>query len=72
MFDPRKEHSKTTELQMDYNDLLIEILNMTPEQRSQKVKVAECDLGMGFSNSDCTDVHRLEDVPYTGPVLFQR
>jgi hypothetical protein len=26
---------------MDYNDLLIQILNMTPEQRSQKVKVAD-------------------------------
>lgn len=54
---------------MDYNDLLIEILNMTPEQRSQKVKVADSYV-FGFNGSDCTDIHRLEDVPYTGPVLF--
>lgn len=56
---------------MDYNDLLIKILNMTPEQRSQKATVAD-SYGFGFNVSDCTDVHRLEDVPHTGPVLFQR
>ena len=54
---------------MDYNQLLIQILNMTPEQRSQKVTVAD-SYCFGFNRSDCTDVHRLEDVPYTGPVLF--
>ncbi len=70
MFDPRKEHSKTTELQMDYNDLLIEILNMTPEQRTQKVKVADGDHGMGFSESDCTDIRRLEILNWCGPALF--
>jgi len=55
---------------MDYNDLLIEILNMTPEQRSQKVKVADGDHGMGFSESDCTDIRRLEILNWCGPVLF--
>ena len=54
---------------MDYNQLLIQILNMTPEQRSQKVTVAD-SYCFGFNRSDCTDVHRLKDVPYTGPVLF--
>ena len=61
---------------MNYYDLLIEILNMTPEQRSQKVKVADRATDyhyvFGYDRSDCTDVYQLEDVPNIGPVLFQR
>ena len=35
-----------------YNDLLIEILNMTPEQRKQVVRIAKTDGGFGYRASD--------------------
>jgi hypothetical protein len=52
---------------MTWEQLLLEILNMTPEQRKMNVRVAD-HIGMGFMMSDTDEVKEMQ-TNYSEPVL---
>jgi hypothetical protein len=52
---------------MTWEQLLLEILNMTPEQRKMNVKVTD-HIGMGFTISDADEVKEMQ-TNYSEPVL---